>query len=333
MCRRNGPHLPAAYLFSDWIFPLKYAPFSALLLGLAACQFLTADAEPDAPVFDLSPEMKQIIDIAHDPADPYVLIEAHRGCHSLERPENTLLALEHCVAIGADWIELDIALTSDNQLVLMHDRTLDRTTTLSGRVDEYTLAEITSAYIKDDNGEVTSLHPPTFDEALDLMADRVLFRLDIKCYARCEKSGYDIVGAVYDMVIAKGILDQSVVEPDVRKLMIANGLSDDQFVVVGPKIEDIGTPENIPPHADYIQVKDFDPDAPPIELMKQFAPVIRMVGFPYSENRSGGHGDTTSETDPDAGWGWLVEHGADMLLTNNAEGVITYLEANGYREK
>ncbi len=306
---------------------------SALVIGLAACQGAKPVSEFGPQPYTLSPEMKQVIDIAHDPADPYVIIEAHRGCHSLERPENTLESFEHCVTIGADWIELDIALTSDMKLVLMHDGTLDRTTTLSGPVDKYTLEEITSAYIRDDNGEVTNLHPPTFEDALDLMQDRILFRLDIKCRDLCKKSGYDMVNVVYDMVAARGMLDQAVVEPEVRSRMIAAGFSDDQFVVVGPKIEDVRTLEKIPANADYLQVKDYPADAPPVALMKLFEPEIRMVAFPYSENRSGGRGDKLSATDPDAGWGWHVRHGADMLLTDNAEGAIAYLEANGYRKK
>jgi glycerophosphoryl diester phosphodiesterase len=69
------------------------------------------------------------------------LIIAHRG-GSLEAPENTVAAFAHAVACGADWQELDVTLTKDEQAVVIHDDTLDRTTTGRGRVDTHTLAEL-----------------------------------------------------------------------------------------------------------------------------------------------------------------------------------------------
>jgi len=69
------------------------------------------------------------------------LIIAHRG-GSLEAPENTVASIAHGVACGADWQELDVTLTKDGQLVVIHDDTLDRTTDGRGRVDAHTLAEL-----------------------------------------------------------------------------------------------------------------------------------------------------------------------------------------------
>lgn len=274
--------------------------------------------------FDLPPKLAQIVRIAHQPENPYVLIEAHRGSLAADRPENTIPAIKHAIEIGVDWIELDVALTRDGGLVLMHDKTLDRTTTLSGPVKKHTLEEIKKARIIAEDGSVTDLHPPTLEEALDAMAGRILFRLDLKCKKACADQ-------VYDMVEAKGLMDQAVLTAAVRPRALAAGLTDDQIIVVGAKIEEIGSPDRLPDYVDYIQVKDFDADRPPLGLMTQFAPHVRMVAFPYNDKRSGGHGDRRSRTDPEAGWGWLVAAEADVLLTDRAEDLIDFLENKGLR--
>ena len=299
---------------------------STLALALGACSTSSLDTLPSVSPFDLPPHLARTVEIAHDPTDPYVLIEAHRGCFSTERPENTLPSLEHCITIGADWIEIDVALTKDKQLVLMHDKTLDRTTTLSGKTTQYTLAEITNATILDDAGNPTNLTPPSLSDALDLMANRIMFRLDLKCGNGC-------LDQVYDMVEAKGLLDQAVVPERARRRLISAGLTDDQIIVVGANIEAIGSPDQIPAHVDHVQVKDFKADNPPIELMAQFEPETRMIAFPYSDDRSGGHGDKASESDPDSGWGWLIDHGIDMFLTDHPDAAIAYLESRGLRNR
>ena len=61
------------------------------------------------------------------------LFFAHRG-GSLLRPENTLPAFEHGLSFGADALELDIQQARDGELVVIHDPTLDRTTSGSGPV-------------------------------------------------------------------------------------------------------------------------------------------------------------------------------------------------------
>ena len=69
------------------------------------------------------------------------LVWAHRGA-SAYAPENTMEAFEKAVMMGADGIELDIQLTRDNHIVVIHDETLDRTSTGSGWVKDHTLASL-----------------------------------------------------------------------------------------------------------------------------------------------------------------------------------------------
>lgn len=69
------------------------------------------------------------------------LFFAHRG-GSLLRPENTMVAFEHGMSFGADALELDIQQTRDGELVVIHDPTLDRTTSGSGPVASFSLDEV-----------------------------------------------------------------------------------------------------------------------------------------------------------------------------------------------
>ena len=69
------------------------------------------------------------------------MVIAHQGGEGL-RPSNTMLAFANAVALGVDVLEMDVHSTSDGALVLIHDDTVDRTTDGSGRVQEFTLAEL-----------------------------------------------------------------------------------------------------------------------------------------------------------------------------------------------
>ena len=69
------------------------------------------------------------------------LVIAHRGA-SGTCPENTLIAFARAAALGAHMIELDVQLTRDGEVVVMHDWTLERTTDGAGAVSDRTLAEI-----------------------------------------------------------------------------------------------------------------------------------------------------------------------------------------------
>lgn len=69
------------------------------------------------------------------------LVMAHRGGRSLG-PENTLYTFRRAVGLGVDVLEMDLRLTRDNQLVVFHDQTVDRTTDGNGRVSDLLLADL-----------------------------------------------------------------------------------------------------------------------------------------------------------------------------------------------
>ena len=110
----------------------------------------------------------------------YPLLVAHRGFKA-KYPENTMTAFKAGVDAGAQMVELDVHLTRDHELVVIHDDTLDRTTNGEGPVDEYTLTELKRL----DAGHW--FHPrfageqiPTLREVLRQLSHRVLINIEVK---------------------------------------------------------------------------------------------------------------------------------------------------------
>lgn len=94
---------------------------------------------------------------------------AHRG-YSAVAPENSMLAFLWAIRVGADGIELDVQLTKDGEVVVIHDETVDRTTNGTGWVKDFTLSEITQL----DNGswfstEYKDQRVPTLRQVLELV--------------------------------------------------------------------------------------------------------------------------------------------------------------------
>lgn len=94
-------------------------------------------------------------------------IWAHRGCSQMY-PENTMLAFEKAAKLdGLTGIELDIQLTRDGEIVVIHDERVDRTTEGTGYVKDFTLAELKRLNIHADVEPRQSI--PTMEEVLDLL--------------------------------------------------------------------------------------------------------------------------------------------------------------------
>jgi glycerophosphoryl diester phosphodiesterase len=105
---------------------------------------------------------------------------AHRGAAGT-RPELTAIAFERAIELGAEMIELDVQLTRDRRLVVLHDRALGRTAPGSGAVRERTLAELQRL----DAGSwfapaYAAERVPSLDEVLDLTRGRVALNVEIK---------------------------------------------------------------------------------------------------------------------------------------------------------
>ncbi len=108
------------------------------------------------------------------------LIAAHRGGPMPGFPENCIATFKNALSYAPCLIECDVRKSKDSILVMMHDRTLDRTTTGKGNVSEYTLNELKKLKLRDNAGEVTAYRIPTLAEILEWARDKAIVELDIK---------------------------------------------------------------------------------------------------------------------------------------------------------
>ena len=113
-------------------------------------------------------------------SDRIPMVSAHRGGPYKGYPENSIEAFENTLKHTHSIIEFDVALTKDSVLVLMHDNTLDRTTTGKGRVIDHSFEEIRQLYLVDKEGLQTDFRVPTLDEALVWGKGKTLFTVDVK---------------------------------------------------------------------------------------------------------------------------------------------------------
>ncbi|NMA61790.1 MAG: glycerophosphodiester phosphodiesterase [Firmicutes bacterium] len=110
-----------------------------------------------------------------------MLVVAHRG-YSSKAPENTMAAFEMALDVGSDGLELDVHLTKDGEVIVIHDHTLERTSNGTGIVEQHTLAELQkldagSWFAPEFKGE----RLPTLRQVCELVKDKdILFNVELK---------------------------------------------------------------------------------------------------------------------------------------------------------
>ena len=139
-------------------------------------------------------------------------IWAHRGC-SQRYPENTMLAFEKaCEIKGLTGIELDIQLTRDGELVVIHDERVDRTTEGIGYVRDYTLEELKRLHVYADGSPSQQI--PTIEEVLDLLEPKMKVGLKLNIELKNSIYPYDgmeqkIIELVHSRGLQEGVLYSS----------------------------------------------------------------------------------------------------------------------------
>ncbi len=119
-------------------------------------------------------------------AEGAALVSAHRGGPRAGLPENAVETFAATLANAPALIEADVATSSDGVLFLLHDDTLDRTTTGSGLASETPWAGIRPLKLRDADGAPTGFSPPTFADALAFLKDRTILQVDFKKSTRYE---------------------------------------------------------------------------------------------------------------------------------------------------
>lgn len=104
----------------------------------------------------------------------------HRGARGHE-PENTLLGFQKAIDLNVDCIELDVHLSSDGELMVIHDETIDRTTNGKGAVNQFSLPELKRFQIEKDQ------RIPTLTEVLNLIDQKCDINIELKSFETADK--------------------------------------------------------------------------------------------------------------------------------------------------
>ncbi|MBC8111326.1 MAG: glycerophosphodiester phosphodiesterase family protein [Verrucomicrobia bacterium] len=150
--------------------------FKNALLILFFCSNFTAFAQHrilPKTVADLQQLLK------HSP-DRIPMISAHRGGPATGFPENCIETFDRTLTQIPALIECDVQLSKDQQLVMMHDDKLDRTSTGTGKINEKNWKELKKVQLKDNAGTVTDYKMPSLDEVLKWAKDKTVLTVDVK---------------------------------------------------------------------------------------------------------------------------------------------------------
>lgn len=139
-----------------------------------------------------------------------IMVIAHRG-FSGQAPENTRASFQKAVELGSDMIELDVRLSKDGQVVVIHDDTIDRTTNGRGKVADYSLKELKqfdagSWFAPQFSGEQI----PTLKEVLELAKGKILVNIEIKDESLGQYSIMDLADRALQEVKKAGMEDQVI---------------------------------------------------------------------------------------------------------------------------
>jgi len=128
-----------------------------------------------------------------------MMVCAHRAI-AIDKPENSLSAIQSSIDNAIEMIEIDIRQTKDGQLILMHDATIQRTTNGTGDVSNFTLQELQQFNLEKSNGTLTNEKIPTLKEVFIKTRGKIYINLDIDNKAPFAK--------VYDLTKQYGMLKQ-----------------------------------------------------------------------------------------------------------------------------
>ena len=235
-----------------------------------------------------------------------IMVISHRGEH-LAHPENTLPAFQAAIDAHADFFELDVRTTSDGQLVLMHDGTVDRTTNGHGAVAQMTFEQIRAldAGVKM-GSQFAGTKVPTFEEALNLAHGKIGVYVDCKWIA-----------------------------PEVLVSMLEKTDMSDKVVIYGgafflKKVSDLKPSLKVMPEAD---------DAPTLTKLIDFLK-LQVAAFDYHDFKEDViavakqakvqiYVDRLGPADNEQYWQDAIKQGAAGIQTDHPAELATFLKSQG----
>ena len=247
----------------------------------------------------------------------HVMIFAHRG-NWRNSAENSIQAFQDCINEGLDGIEVDLQMTKDSVLIIMHDETLDRTTTGSGKVSDYTIDELRKLRLLNPIGVKTRQTIPTFEQVLLLAKDKILIQVD-----KWKAYGQQVADLAKKYNCERQIILRTTDNSKATKQKYGNLL--DNLIVMpvlvckGGKVDE----ENL---QDFI--KNYSSPVMSFSFIREDYPILRKIknlqemGYRIWFNSlwdtfNAGHDDELAVTDPDNSYGWLINHGANIIFSDN----------------
>lgn len=258
-----------------------------------------------------------------------IIVVSHRADWR-NAPENSLQAIKNCIAMGVDMVEVDLNKTKDGHLILMHDRTLNRTTTGKGKPEEYTLEEIKQFYLKGGHGQKTRHKIPTFEETMELCKGKIMVNID---------KGYEYFKDAYEILEKTGTVDQCIMKSDhpYEKVVEENGevLKKMVFMPV-VHLNKEGAEKIIDDYIKYLKPKAFE-----LVFKEENPDVLRLIKKVKDSGSKifintlwpdlcAGHDDDRAIElgEPEESWGWVIEQGATYIQTDRPALLLEYLRFN-----
>lgn len=145
-------------------------------IALSFCVAFVVISCAQQPTFETRTD--KILYEINNPESKYIVVASHRGDWR-NYPENSIPAIESVIRMGVDIMELDVKMTKDSVLILMHDKTIDRMTNGKGLVSDITYDSLMTFNMRRAHNIVTdSIKVPTLREALLCCKDRILVNVD-----------------------------------------------------------------------------------------------------------------------------------------------------------
>lgn len=153
---------------------------SILTICLSLTLTMGASAQiPDAHIVKIN-SIEDLQNYFKYSPDRDIIISGHRGGMMPGYPENCIESCEKTLSLMPTFFEIDFSFTADSIPVLMHDLTIDRTTTGKGKVSDYTYAQLQEFNLVDRDKKVTPYKIPTLKQMLEWGKDKVVFNFDNK---------------------------------------------------------------------------------------------------------------------------------------------------------
>ncbi|MGN7986677.1 glycerophosphodiester phosphodiesterase family protein [Pedobacter sp. 22226] len=262
----------------------------------------------------------------------HILVAAHRGDWR-NAPENSLNALYNSIKKGFDIMELDVKMSKDSQMVVMHDNTIDRTTNAKGKVGDFTLEELKKFRLKNGLGRVTENQIPTMREMMLAAKGKIIINVD---------KGNDHLDLVFKVLRETSTIDQAIVNvgDDVPygELKTKNVIPEDAYlmVVVNAKKKEMqDVIKSYLPNQKTIIQPVFDTDT-----LSNLKTVKKLNGKPLIwlnslwPSLNGGHDDdrAVERGEKEESWGWLIAYHPAILQTDRPADLLIYLKDKGLHQ-